>query len=92
MLPLQVAYQVTRTLVVSRAARREPALDVARVQALLDQIRGQLESVRAMKTNLTKAKGSIGEVENLLDQAKSSILDTIKEMERELIADPIRGA
>ena len=39
-----------------------------------------------MKTNLTSARGSLDEVERLIDEAKSSILDTVSDLERVIAA------
>jgi hypothetical protein len=81
-LSLQVAYQLARALVVARAVRREAQLDVEAILGRLAEINRHLETVRAMKTNLTGAVTSIDNVKRTLDQMKENIEDTVKDLVR----------
>jgi len=76
-LPLRVAYTLARALVAARAARREAQVDVEGLLAGLDEVRKQLESIQAMKTNLTGAVRSIEGVKGLLDDLRSGVVASV---------------
>lgn len=84
-LPLRVAYHLARTLLAARTARREVELDVGSIQSRLQEIRAQLEAVRSMKGNLTRAKTSIENVRSALDEMRESVLDVLKDLEADLV-------
>jgi hypothetical protein len=81
-LPLQVAYQLARALVVSRAVRQEAQPDVEAILGRLAEINRHLETVRAMKVNLTGAATNIDNVKLMLDQMKDNIKETVADLVR----------
>jgi hypothetical protein len=79
-LPLQVGYRLARALVVARVGRREAELDVEAVLGRLAEINRHLETMRAMKTNLTSAITNINNVKDMLDTMKTNIESTVADL------------
>lgn len=86
LLPLEAAYRFARMVVKTRAARRDVTLDVDAIKARIKQIRTVLEQVRPMKTGLTGAVKSIKKVHDQLDGLRASVLETVDELENDLLA------
>lgn len=81
-LPLKVAYELARSLVITKAGQREARLDVEGVLAGLAQINSQLENAQAMKTGLTGASNNIKGVRDLVEAMEENIKRTVKELIR----------
>jgi len=86
LLPLEVAYRFACMIAAARVARRDVTLDVDAVKAGIKQIRTLLEQVRSMKRGLTGAVSGIKKVRDQLDALKTSILETVDELENDLLA------
>ena len=81
---LQAAVRLARLLALTSLRETEAEVDVAEVQAALTSIRECLETVRALKVQLTSIGSTSENVSKALDKLREAILAWISRAEREL--------
>jgi hypothetical protein len=81
---LQAAVRLARLLALASVRETEAEVDVAEVQAALTSIRECLETVRALKVQLTSIGTTSENVSKALDKLREAILAWISRAEREL--------
>ncbi|MFW5921119.1 MAG: hypothetical protein ACOCUS_04710, partial [Polyangiales bacterium] len=83
-LALRVAYTLARTLVAVRSGRREPALDLERVEGHLRDIGQQLERVRAIKVGLITAKQKIDDAREGVEEMRDGIQQAVHQLQEDI--------
>jgi hypothetical protein len=82
---LEAAVRLARLLALATLRHREAEVDAAAITAALTAIREQLETVRAMKVQLTSIATTSGQVTATLDKLREAILAQVIRAERELV-------
>ena len=84
-LPLEIAYKVARAELVLTSLREKVKLDPSQLKAKVTEIRGQLETVQAVKRSMTgatknieKAKSDLAGMETSIKNALDDIFTLIK--------------
>ncbi len=83
---LEAAVRLARLLALASLREREAEVDAAALGEALTAIREQLETVRAMKVQLTSIGSTAGQVTAALDRMREGILAQIIRAERELVS------
>ncbi len=83
---LEAAVRLARLLALASLREREAEVDAAALGEALTAIREQLETVRAMKVQLTSIGSTAGQVNTALDRMREGILAQIIRAERELVS------
>ena len=83
---LEAAVRLARLLAVASLREHEAAIDAAALTEAMTAIREQLETVRAMKVQLTSIGTTSGQVSATLDRMREGILAQVVRAERELVA------
>jgi hypothetical protein len=83
---LEVAYRVTRNRLIAshRMERDSSAINIDEIEAQVNAIKTQLQSIQAMKSNSTKAKELISTVRESLDTLESEIRSHLTRIEKTL--------
>ncbi|MCK4702102.1 hypothetical protein KAT55_01970 [Candidatus Bathyarchaeota archaeon] len=79
-LALEIAYKVARTELVCSALREEVSFDTSRLKAKINEVEGQLETLRAVKSGLKGATDKIGGAKEDLKKIETSIRETLDEI------------
>ena len=83
---LEAGVRLARLLALASLRERESEVDAAALGEALTAIREQLETVRAMKVQLTSIGSTAGQVTAALDRMREGILAQIIRAERELVS------
>lgn len=83
---LEAGVRLARLLALASLREREAEVDAAALGEALTVIREQLETVRAMKVQLTSIGSTAGQVTAALDRMREGILAQIIRAERELVS------
>lgn len=83
---LEAGVRLARLLALASLREREAEVDAAALGEALTAIREQLETVRAMKVQLTSIGSTAGQVTAALDRMREGILAQIIRAERELVS------
>ncbi len=83
---LEAAIRLARLLALTSLREHEAEVDAAALGEALTAIREQLETIRAMKVQLTSIGSTAGQVTAGLDRMREGILAQIVRAERELVA------
>ncbi|MEO8462419.1 MAG: hypothetical protein ABI555_04355 [Chloroflexota bacterium] len=83
---LEAAVRLARLLALTSLREHEAEVDAAALGEALTAIREQLETIRAMKVQLTSIGSTAGQVAAGLDRMREGILAQIVRAERELVA------
>ncbi len=81
---LEAAVRLARLLALASLRERESDVDAAAIGEALTGIREQLETIRAMKVQLTSIGSTAGQVAIALDRMRDGIVSQIARAEREL--------
>ena len=79
-LPLEIAYKVARAEILLSCMRKEAKFDPSYLKAKVDEIQGQLDTVRAVKRSLTGAEGKIGDARKDLEEMERAIREILNEI------------
>jgi len=81
---LHAAVRLARLLALASLRESEADVDIAAVQQALTGVREALESIRAIKVQLTAISSTSGQVSTTLDKLREAVLAWISRAEREL--------
>ena len=84
---LETAIRLGRALAIASLRDRSGTVNLAAVRTVLDRIREQLRVVRSMKSRLTSIGTVSREVSDALDGLRSSVLDSVADIEEEMARD-----
>jgi hypothetical protein len=84
-LPLSCALRMASALVSVRTARADVTFDFESVQKFVSVVQSQLETIQAMKTNLTGAENNIKNVKNSLDSLRDNVREALSEIQNLII-------
>ncbi len=79
-LPVEVAYKVARVRLLLGKLKETGKVDVAKINAKIDDIRNQLEIIRGIKTRLTGISNASDKVKEELDGLKEKITSSLDEI------------
>jgi len=79
-LALEIAYKVARAEIILSTLREEVSLDLSKLKGKIIEIQGQLDTMRAIKSALTGAKGKIEDARTDLESMEDSIRDILDEI------------
>lgn len=79
-LPVEVAYKVARVRLLLGKLKETGKVDLAKIDAEIDIIRNQLETIRGIKTKLTGIRDASDAVRQELDGLKQKILESLGEI------------
>lgn len=93
---LETAMRLARALAIASLRDRSGTVNIAAVRTVLDRIRDQLRAVRSMKSRLTSIGTVSREVSDALDGLRTSVLDSVADIEEEMAHEQLpvgqRGA
>jgi hypothetical protein len=89
---LCAAIRLARLYALATLAEREVNVDPARVLAAITAVKSELDSIKAMKTQLTSVGRVAAEVSSSLDRMRDQVLARVAEAEAELRAGLIQAA